>query len=307
MLALPNFQVPTAIPSVPQAEPSASENLPALNQLVRHYKGGLYRTRGSCTIESTQKTGVLYQAIDPLARQDIWMRPITDFFSMIHEESRLQRFTAIPAASQEGLSHYLPGHIIALNMRDQVLAQQGGNNRFFHTEQHVFATFNLALSLGLELSPEQAVAVLFKDIINLPGVPEGTNEKLSALMLTSYAPYLPGLTIEKASKIIEDTAHRIASSEESKAVLDLDWGYLAADGLQFCATEELIWLENRHLLDWASPRKDFDSRRLKFLLSNADKGPIFQSTLFMQLEETARSNIEGLRLAWQQKYGKGKA
>jgi predicted metal-dependent HD superfamily phosphohydrolase len=306
MLALPNFQVSTTVtpPSVASFPPF--EQVPPPSQLYRHYKGALYQTRGGCTIETTLKQGVLYQAVDPLARQDVWMRPILDFSAVVHEAAGLLRFTPVPLATDEALNHYLPSSLIQPAIRDSALMRQEGPDRFFHTKQRVLSTFEFALSLNLVLTAEQALAILFKDIVYLPGVPDGTNEKLSALTLSSYAHSLPGLDTARACKLIEDTAHRTPTSEYSALVLDLDWVHLAANGLQFCVNEELIWLENRHLLDSANPRKDFDTRRLKFLLHNLEKTALFQSEFLLHVEETARANIEGLRQAWQQKYGQKK-
>jgi hypothetical protein len=91
------------------------------------------------------------------------------------------------------------------------------------------------------------------------------------------------------------------TSPESQLVQDLSRSFLGADAIPFCASEELIWLENRHMLNQTDPRKDFDTRRLKYLLALAEKGPLF-SEVFQDLEANARGNLEGLRQAWVQKY-----
>ena len=71
---------------------------------------------------------------------------------------------------------------------------------------------------------------------------------------------------------------------------------LADTGLEFCAWEELIWLENRHLMEKSNPKKDFDTRRLKYVISLAKEPQIFKE--LKQFEAIARQNIEGLRQAW---------
>jgi hypothetical protein len=46
----------------------------------------------------------------------------------------------------------------------------------------------------------------------------------------------------------------------------LDMSSLGGSPLEFSVANELVWLENRHLLQAASgPRREFDKRRLAFL------------------------------------------
>ncbi|OQW85851.1 MAG: hypothetical protein BWK72_20065 [Rhodoferax ferrireducens] len=46
---------------------------------LRHYKGGLYVVVGTCLIEATLKTGVLYRPLQGDKQDLLWMRPMSEF------------------------------------------------------------------------------------------------------------------------------------------------------------------------------------------------------------------------------------
>ena len=46
---------------------------------LRHYKGGLYVVVGTCMIEATLKTGVLYKPLQGDKQNLLWMRPLSEF------------------------------------------------------------------------------------------------------------------------------------------------------------------------------------------------------------------------------------
>lgn len=287
-------------------EPTAhARPLPMVGRRYRHYKGALYRVEGLCTVEASQEAGVLYRAIDPRARQDLWLRPVSDFFAPMQGATR---FTEIREPGQEAMRRALPDDVVPPAVLDQVLARYDEQGRFYHARWHVLDLFERAERAELPLGVEQAVAILFHDAVYLPGVPDGTNERLSAMLLRDMAPQLGAFDLELACRIILDTAGHRASCPESAPVLDLDLATLADDPTQFCVTNELVWLENRHLLlDSPDPRRDFDTRRLKFLLNLAERGPLFQTTLLGDLETQARANLEGLRQAWVARYARDAA
>jgi hypothetical protein len=60
--------------------------------LLRHYKGGLYRVEGSCRIEATLQTGVLYRA----CQEDeavLWLRPLPEFSDWVNTaDGKVPRF-----------------------------------------------------------------------------------------------------------------------------------------------------------------------------------------------------------------------
>lgn len=289
----------------PDEQTAAVElGLPVIGRLYRHYKGSLYRVTGACTLEATQEPGVLYQALDPQARQDSWVRSVANFLGPHSPNNAAQRFTALHTPSCNALNHYLPSAILSPTLRESILSRYDESGRFFHARWHILDLFERALTQHIELTVEQSLAILFHDAVYVPGVAEGTSEKLSALLLTDNAARLGNFDLAVACRIIEDTAKHQPTGPESPLVLDLDLAGLADDAVEFCAADELVWLENRHLLEREGARKDFDTRRLKFLLNLADRGPLFHSPDFASREESARNNLEGLRQAWMRKYGK---
>jgi predicted metal-dependent HD superfamily phosphohydrolase len=282
------------------------DKTPVVGRRYRHYKGGLYRVEGLCVVEATLEMGVLYRSMDPHARQDLWLRPVSDFLAAM--EAGGERFSEIHEPAADAMLRALPASLVPATVRERVLARYDEPGRFFHARWHVLDLFERAERAGIALSPEQAVAILFHDAVYVPGVPEGTNERLSAMLLRDAALQMGPFDLELSCRIIEDTATHQASCPESEAVLDLDLAVLAEAPLQFCVANELVWLENRHLLrDSAEPRRDFDTRRLKFLLNLVQQGPLFHTALLGDLESVARENLEGLRQAWVAQYSPEKA
>ncbi len=303
MLDLSDRHVPRVTESPVQAEASQNAELPRVGQFVRHYKGGLYRVAGLCTIEASTEAGVLYQAVDPLARQDLWMRPVSDFSGIVRNTT-LPRFVPLREPDSAALRRYLPESLIADSVLERVLSSYDEPWRFFHRRWHILDMFDRAAARDLALSAEQALAVLFHDLVYVPGAPEGQNERQSVLVMQSYKAFIGTAEIDWAlvARIIEDTAAHGATVDASQPVLDLDIATLGDDPVHFCAADEMVWLESRHLLADQDARKDFDTRRLRFLLALAERGPLF-SPAMAELEEKARTNLEGLRQAWVQKYG----
>lgn len=289
-------------PAAPSA-PSTSEDLPVPGKLYRHYKGGLYRVERLCTIEASQEQGVLYLALDPAARRELWMRPVSDFSGPVRGGG-MPRFSALRTPDVQALRQFLPAEVLSDATLNSVLACYDEPWRYFHSRRHVLEMFEKAQTLGTALSVEQALAVLFHDLVYVPGAPEGQNERQSVLLMQAFKSQVchPTLDWSLVARIIEDTVAHAPTTEASKAVLDLDIANLGDDAVHFCASDEMVWLENRHLLEAADARKDFDTRRLRFLLALANRGPLYHGEASV-LEESARTNLEGLRQAWVQKYG----
>jgi predicted metal-dependent HD superfamily phosphohydrolase len=145
--------------------------------------------------------------------------------------------------------------------------------------------------------------LLFHDVVYTAGAPDGLNERLSALFLKDVAPRMGTFDLVRAMRFIHETADHKPTCDLSAVVQDLDLSSLAGSPLEFCVTNELVWLENRHLLDAEDRRRDFDTRRLAFLLKLAESGPLFRSRALAHLEDAARENLEELRQTWMQRYG----
>lgn len=274
-------------------------SLPTPKPLFRHYKGGLYRTEGDCTIEASLSPGVLYRAVDPLKSTTLWLRPAREF----HEEvgPGAPRFAPVRRYSPDTLSEALSSLELTGPLLASVLNAYAEPWRFFHNLEHLQELFDIARDKGLVLSQEQKLALVFHDAVYVPGAPAGRNERQSALLFRAIAPQLKStVDVELVCRIIEETAQHTPTCEQSAVVQGLDLSSLAAGPLDFCAYNELVWLENRHFFPQQGggfDRKAFDKERLKFLLGLAQKDSFFPPA-FADLEEVARENIEGMRLAW---------
>lgn len=66
---------------------------------LRHCKGGLYVVVGTCLIEATLKTGVLYQPLQGEMQHVTWMRPVSDFQeTVVTAEGKVPRFVILDPA-----------------------------------------------------------------------------------------------------------------------------------------------------------------------------------------------------------------
>lgn len=262
----------------------------------RHYKGGLYRIEALATVEATLEPAVLYRSVDPEHAARLWMRPLSVWSSPVAGPSGpVERFLALPEPDPRTLRRYLPEDTFPDAWLQAALARYDEPHRFYHTREHVLTLFEEAATRGLELSREQALAVLYHDVVYVPGAPEGANEHLSALLLRADLARLDrqcarGIRPELITRIIEDTARHEPTSAESMLVLDLDLLALAARPEHFHAYAELVWLEHRHLLQtYAEPRAVFNARRHAFLTALAARGPFFR--VLTALEPQARANV----------------
>lgn len=289
------------------AAPEAGESdLPRKGQRYRHFQGSIYEIEGLCTTEVDKAPYVLYRAVDPLLAGSLHLMSAAEFLGPQSKQTPgTPKYSPVHVASDTALRASVPDTLVPPHLREHVLSIQSSPLRLYHSREHVYHAFERAQAFELELTPEQKVALLFQDAVLVAGAAAGMNERLSAALLQDCASQMGQFDLEKASRIILDTAEHTATVAESDAVIALDLAYLADSPIQFCAADELVWLENRHLLDRTAARKDYDTRRLKYLLGLAKRGPLFPGHL-KQLETAARDNLEGLRQAWLRKHPQDK-
>jgi len=271
-------------------------------QRLQHYQGGLYTVVGPCTIESTLEPGILYQSFDPLARKDVWMHTASDFWSQI--KPGVARFSLVrqPAAAALWDSS-LPG-VLGVPLFKRVLEAYAAPERFYHGQEHLFDLFEKARGQGLHLSTEQELAVLLHDVVYVPGAPAGVNESASVeymrgIQASASTQHTPDWDL--VARIILDTATHVPTCPQSEPVLMLDLSPLGGSPLEFAVANELVWLENRHLLQAElDPRRAFDTRRLALLEALRAKGPMFTAA-FAHLETRWQDNVNKLRADWEQR------
>jgi len=82
---------------MPLVAPSPSQCIPGAQ--LRHYKGGLYTVVGTCLIEATLQTGVLYKPLQGDMQDTVWMRPMAEFQQMVAtDHGSVPRFSLIAEA-----------------------------------------------------------------------------------------------------------------------------------------------------------------------------------------------------------------
>jgi predicted metal-dependent HD superfamily phosphohydrolase len=231
------------------------------------------------------------------------MRPASNFWAQI--KPGIPRFSLVrPPTSRALWDSQLPG-VLGAPLFKRVLEEYDAPERFYHGQEHIYDLFEKARSQGLHLSTEQELAVLLHDVVYVPGAPTGLNESESvdymrSIQASASAHHLPDWDL--VAKIILDTASHVPTCPHSALVLMLDLSTLGGSPLEFSVANELVWLENRHLLQAAGePRKEFDTRRLAFLESLLAKGPLFTG-VFAPLEARWQANVSKLRADWEQKW-----
>jgi predicted metal-dependent HD superfamily phosphohydrolase len=264
-----------------------------------HYKGGLYRVEVLATVEQAQEPAILYRSLDP-EQARLWMRPLSSWVEPVpHVNGTLPRFVMLPQPELWALRRFLGEDLLSEARLHAVLARYDEPQRFYHDRDHVLLLFQMATDLELQLSLEQALALLYHDAVYVPGACSGENERLSALLLRADAArfgseLLDLVNIDIAAQIIEDTARHEPTIGASELVLDLDLLPLAAPSPWFRAYNELTWLEYRHLFQqYPQPRAVFDAKRAAFLRVLAARGPLFR--VLTEHEAHARENIQALQ------------
>lgn len=285
-------------------ESSAPDKLPEVGKLYRFYKGGLVITKEIFTIEPISKPGVTYWHME--FNDKVFSCSCSDFLNKISASNSEQtKYTLVNIPTGTSLIKEFCRPLLGPAL-DEIIALYNTSYRKYHRAWHLEWLFTQVKKLDLKLSKEQILAILFHNVVYTPGVGNGQNETASALLFKRYAQDLSvPLSVDEEQLIcalIQDTGTKKPSHEKSKIIIDLDNLSLADTGVEFCAWEELIWLENRHLMDKSNPKKDFDTRRLKYVISLTKEANIFYE--LRQFEPIARQNIEGLRQAWVHKYKK---
>jgi predicted metal-dependent HD superfamily phosphohydrolase len=178
---------------------------------------------------------------------------------------------------------------------EQVLTFYDEPHRSYHDRVHLREIFDATLDMGLSLLPAQALALLFHDVIYVPGAARGTNEAMSAQLLRVYAGSLDFDTAEAACSIVADTAEHIARSVDAELVLDLDLMRLAAPPADFDRYSHQVFAEQRPLIaieDERAAWRFFVTRRLPFFQRLLERPTIYHTLIGRQrFEAQARANL----------------
>jgi predicted metal-dependent HD superfamily phosphohydrolase len=184
---------------------------------------------------------------------------------------------------------FAPVHI------EQVLTFYDEPHRVYHDRVHLREIFDASLELDLLLTPAQSLALLFHDVIYVPGAARGANEAMSAQLLRVYSGSVEMDMAEAACSIVADTAEHLARSEEAGLVLDLDLMRLAAPAPEFERYSRQVFAEQRPLIAIADERAAwnfFATRRLPFFQRLLERPNIYCTAIGRQrFEDAARDNL----------------
>lgn len=165
-------------------------------------------------------------------------------------------------------------------------------HRAYHNERHIQDIFCMAQNMNLPLSDEQVLALMYHDIVYIPGTT--LNEELSVMLMKTHVAQneddfndlFPNTNINAIEQIILDTKTHKATIQESELVLDLDMAILAAKPARYEnykneIRREFIQFNNDAYVDG----------RCTFLQA-ALQSRIFITKEFEKMEVLAKENIK---------------
>lgn len=173
-------------------------------------------------------------------------------------------------------------------------ALYSGKNRFYHTWAHILFMLDKAIEhfpgtnpkqtieTNTFLSPSELLAILFHDVIYVPGQIDNEGRSVDLMMAIMAGYGVPITEFCWASRCIKETANfmKTVDDESTHAVLDLDLCALANPYNDFIKQNALISKEY--------PNVSVEKRK-KFFKSFLQKDKIFYR--LTHLEEKARHNI----------------
>lgn len=217
---------------------------PRRGQLWQDSTGQFHRVLAVATAHAGLTPVVVYQQVHaPFG--GTWACTVPEFLGVRNDGTR--NFVQVVNDDEQDLWNVLgpllPEDIIqcALDCYDQPW-------RHYHARTHVVGLFSFARRHQFSLAPAQAVALLFHDVVYIPGARQGANEHASVELMRLMCSGLVRAVLDEAANIILDTISHEPSTAESSLVLDLDLSCFvsAAQGLLDPSRE--VWDEYRPLL-----------------------------------------------------------
>ena len=221
---------------------------PCPGDLYRHHRGTLYRVAATGRLDGRGTEAVVLDAIDPLDRERRIVA-LPDFAAArpAGQGDTQPRFARVAMPTGDAFERRTGNDALPADLIGPAMARYADPHRFYHATWHVHDLFRRAAQAHLALSPAQALAIVFHDVVYVPGAEAGANERMSALLLRQWGQAHPPAEIDAACRIIEDTAHHRPGSIESEQITALDLAGLGDPAVNFDAYTEMAWLEHRHL------------------------------------------------------------
>ena len=183
------FKAPTKVQtSVDKNDTTAQDRIPELGRLYRYYKGGLVIPKEIFTIEPISKPGVSYYHLDHNER--VFSCSCSDFLNKVGtttiegQDQTKYMLVNIPTGHTNTSQFCL--QLVGQKVLNEVLGMYNQSYRKYHRAWHLEWMFSQAIALNLILSKEQIIALLFHNVVYVPGAPTGQNEQMSVLMFKRY-------------------------------------------------------------------------------------------------------------------------
>lgn len=271
------------------SETLSSPFQPRSGQLYVTEHQRIVRVRDIVLMPDEATPAVAFTVLSPEPGLQVRVKPMTEFGKQAAPFELLMESESGRAA--EVLSQWVaPAQLLAL------LAGISSANRPYRTLAWLDAFFDEAQRQGRMVTPSQALAALAHCLT--AGLPESAGRAILFSLDTEWA-RAAGVTsadFEAAQACLTAlTEPELASDENTFAVRDLAWAWLAAP---FSVVQAVQQLRTKEEVPYLSPeqRATYEKSRLAQLLKWAKSAQMFPSMSW--LEPAARSNIEQIRLAW---------
>ena len=182
----------------------------------------------------------------------------------------------------------------AEELSKSILELYKGKNRYYHNYNHIVDMFDNVVKhfhddkadlIKTSLKPSELLAILFHDIIYVPGQKdnEGRSVDLMIAMMAGYG--VPLTEFDWSSRIIKETKNYLGHVRDSSthAVLDLDLISLSCDFKKFIKDNKNVECE------FGGLNKSNINNRIKFFVSMLSKNDIYYN--LKELDSSARHNM----------------
>lgn len=267
--------------------------LPRRGQLWQDSAGQFHRVLTVATAHAGLTPLVVYQQVHaPFG--STWACTVPEFLGVRNDGTR--NFVQVVNDDEQDLWNVLES-VLPANVIQSALDCYDEPWRHYHARTHVVGLFSFARQHQFSLTPAQAVALLFHDVVYIPGAQKGANEHASVALMRLMCGGLDRPVLDEAASIILDTITHVPSTANSSLVLDLDLSCFvsAAQGLLDPSRE--VWDEYRPLL----PVSDTEAAGLFWEVRGAmlrtlmERKPLYVSAQFRgnpSLELHARAHLQ---------------
>lgn len=158
-------------------------------------------------------------------------------------------------------------------------------HRHYHDLRHIADM--LSKGAALNLTEEQLMAIWFHDAVYEPGSKDNEEDSADLAVQKLIAAGWPVGKAQVVAEIVRDTKGHVPSTEESKAVLDLDLSTLGGSWEDYQRNGRSIRAEFASV-----PDEEWNKGRADWLRGMLERERLFWTDWGAPLEEQARKNLQ---------------